>query len=89
MLAVPVAPEETLRIARECGRSGMSRLAPPFCGVGDHYQDFPQVPDEEVVQLLRHAASGRSSAQAARIGVESEADCRDSTSARRPSWGTS
>lgn len=31
---------------------------PLFRAVGEHYQDFAQVPDEEVVRLLRqHAAS--------------------------------
>jgi putative phosphoribosyl transferase len=56
VLAVPVAPQDTLdELASECDEL-VCLLAPaPFYAVGMHYRDFSQTSDEEVVQLLTAA----------------------------------
>jgi putative phosphoribosyl transferase len=60
VLAVPVAPHETLlRLASQADR--VVCLAEPhgFRSVGEHYAEFPQVDDDEVVAALRSAARPR------------------------------
>lgn len=54
IVAVPVAPPETLaKLAGHCDRLECL-LAPEFMGaVGAFYEDFRQVEDEEVLELLR------------------------------------
>jgi putative phosphoribosyl transferase len=56
ILAVPVAPAETLReLAKECDEI-VCLIAPyPFYAVGVHYADFRQTTDAEVTQLLAAA----------------------------------
>ena len=67
VLAVPVAPEVTVRIAEGTADEVVCLESPsPFFGVGEWYHDFSQVPDEEVVDLLQ-GGIGRRAAEAARI----------------------
>jgi putative phosphoribosyl transferase len=50
VLAVPVAPEVTVRIAEEVADEVVCLESPtPFFGVGEWYRDFSQVSDEEVM----------------------------------------
>ena len=59
VLAVPVAPEVTVRIAEEVADEVVCLESPtPFFGVGEWYRDFSQVSDEEVVALLQRTESG-------------------------------
>jgi len=54
VLAVPVAPPDTVHALRSLVDDLVCLAQPePFRAVGLHYRDFPQVGDEEVVQLLR------------------------------------
>lgn len=58
--AVPVAPPETLeRVARMADQVVCLEAPANFQAVGQFYRDFPQVGDEEVIELLR--TSGTSS----------------------------
>lgn len=55
--AVPVAPPETLRRVAELADEVVCLQAPEyFQAVGQFYQNFSQVEDEEVVDILRHSA---------------------------------
>ncbi|HET7574046.1 MAG TPA: phosphoribosyltransferase family protein [Solirubrobacterales bacterium] len=60
VLAVPVCPPDTERRLREEADEVICLQAPPrFFGVGQFYEDFSQVSDEEVVSILaefEHAA---------------------------------
>jgi putative phosphoribosyl transferase len=57
VLAVPVAPPETLEEIRPLADDLVCLAAPPdFAAVGLHYLDFAQTDDEEVIALL---AEGR------------------------------
>ncbi|MFN9746732.1 MAG: phosphoribosyltransferase [Betaproteobacteria bacterium] len=57
VLAVPVAPHETLmRLAGLADRVVCLAEPPGFRSVGEHYAEFPQVDDDEVVAALRAAA---------------------------------
>ncbi len=63
ILAVPVAPRETVALLRGKVDEVVCLESPePFYAIGLHYRDFHQVPDEEVVELLRAAASAAGSA---------------------------
>jgi putative phosphoribosyl transferase len=54
ILAVPVAPHETITLLRkEVDEVVCLEMPEPFYAIGLHYRDFHQVPDEEVVELLR------------------------------------
>jgi hypothetical protein len=54
IIAVPVAPQEALRHFRERGERLICLLEPEvFWAIGQFYEDFTQVSDEEVVALLR------------------------------------
>ena len=65
VLAVPVAPADTLRqLAADCDDIVCLAKPEPFYAVGPHYQDFRQTTDEEVVRLLAKAQQ-RSAASAA------------------------
>jgi putative phosphoribosyl transferase len=56
ILAAPVAPPEALyRLAREADEVVVLETPEPFYAVGQWYLDFPQVPDERVVDLLARA----------------------------------
>ena len=53
VLAVPVAPADTLReLAAECDDVVCLATPEPFYAVGPHYRDFRQTEDAEVVRLL-------------------------------------
>ncbi len=53
--AVPVAPPETLKRVAEMADEVVCLQAPEyFQAVGQFYQNFSQVEDEEVVDILRH-----------------------------------
>lgn len=57
LLAVPVAPEETLAALRAEGEEVLCLETPRFFhGVGAHYRDFHQLEDAEVIRLLDAAA---------------------------------
>jgi len=56
IVAVPVAPPESVRVLKEEGASNVIVLEPPeeYMGaVGAHYIQFEQTEDEEVIRLLR------------------------------------
>ena len=62
IVAVPVAPMESLRALKEEGAGDVIVLEPPegFLGaVGAHYDRFEQVPDEEVIRLLQSMYEAR------------------------------
>jgi len=57
LLAVPVAAPDTLEDLRVEVDEAVCLLAPPLLrGVGAHYEDFGQTPDEEVIRLMDEAA---------------------------------
>lgn len=56
VLAVPVAPEDTLdRLRKEVDEAVCLETPPDFYAVGQFYRAFPQLRDEEVVELLDQA----------------------------------
>ncbi len=56
VIAVPVAAAETCEAMRREADEVVCALAPePFIAVGQWYQDFSQITDEEVSELLRRA----------------------------------
>lgn len=63
VLAVPVAPPDTLT-AFSADADDVVCLSTPamFRAVGEHYEDFDQTTNEEVVRLLRQAQEGRGAA---------------------------
>lgn len=57
VLAAPVAPREALRrLASEADEVVVLETPEPFYAVGQWYEDFPQVPDERVIELLARAS---------------------------------
>ena len=57
VLAVPVAPADTLRELAQLADEVVCLMTPePFYAVGAFYRDFTQTSDEEVIDLLRRAA---------------------------------
>ena len=59
VLAVPVAPRETLDALRDEVDDMICLAAPePFVAVGAHYEDFAQVEDDVVVALMRSKVGG-------------------------------
>lgn len=58
VLAVPVCPPETARRLREDADEVVCLQAPPrFLGVGQWYEDFSQISDEEVLAVLEESHS--------------------------------
>jgi putative phosphoribosyl transferase len=56
VLAVPVAPRDTIAEMRElCDQVVCLATPEPFYAVGQHYRDFTQTEDREVVDLLSQA----------------------------------
>jgi predicted phosphoribosyltransferase len=56
--ALPVGPRETLsEIGRHVDRLIVLAMPEPFYAVGNHYADFRQVSDDEVVRYLKDAAA--------------------------------
>jgi putative phosphoribosyl transferase len=65
VLAVPVAPRDTIRqLGDECDEIVCLATPEPFHAVGVHYEDFTQTSDEEVIELLDRAAAFLHSAEA-------------------------
>jgi predicted phosphoribosyltransferase len=65
VVAVPVAPEETIQTIRQHADEVICLAMPdPFYAIGLHYTSFPEVTDDEVVELLQ--ASRRVSIEGAR-----------------------
>ena len=57
VLAVPVAPRDTLEALRAEVDQVVCLLTPqPFYAVGEHYDEFPQVDDQEVLEALDAAS---------------------------------
>ncbi len=57
VLAVPVAPADSLAVLRaDVDEIECLETPSPFWAIGLHYADFEQVPDDEVVRLLKRAA---------------------------------
>lgn len=56
VLAVPVAPPETIRQLQPlCDEIVVLATPDPFFAVGRHYRDFSQVEDDEVIDFLKSA----------------------------------
>lgn len=54
--AIPVGPEETIRVARTRVDELVVLATPePFWAVGNHYADFAQVSDQDVIEYLNLA----------------------------------
>ena len=65
VLAVPVAPRDTLELLRpEVDQVVCLDTPYPFFAVGEHYQHFHQVEDDEVIEALDAAARSKPSAGA-------------------------
>ena len=59
-VAVPVSSREALiRVSREADRAEAVLVPEEFFAVGEFYEHFPQVEDDEVVELLRSARRSR------------------------------
>jgi len=76
VLAVPVAPADTVDLAQRVADEVVCLECPaPFFGVGQWYRDFPQVSDDEVVELLHRATSGpEASGPPSTVAIDA-ADC--------------
>ena len=60
VLAVPVAPTEILdRLGPEADELRILHMPEPFYAVGQWYEEFGQVSDERVIELLSKARSGQ------------------------------
>ncbi|RVQ69829.1 phosphoribosyltransferase [Croceicoccus ponticola] len=58
VLAVPVAPPDTIeRLRPLCDEIVVLAMPEPFYAVGQHYVDFTQVEDREVMELLKAATN--------------------------------
>ncbi|MDP3948919.1 MAG: phosphoribosyltransferase family protein [bacterium] len=59
IVAVPVASDESLqKIEKEIDRVVcLERVGPYFFAVGEHYEHFPQVSDEEVISALKSVSA--------------------------------
>jgi putative phosphoribosyl transferase len=56
VVAVPVAPPDTVEVLRAAADEVICPVTPePFISLGRWYEDFTQVSDEEVRDLLKHA----------------------------------
>jgi putative phosphoribosyl transferase len=56
ILAVPVAPEDTLvELRKLCDQIVCLQTPQPFYAVGAHYKDFTQTTDTQVIDLLAKA----------------------------------
>jgi putative phosphoribosyl transferase len=55
IIAVPVAPKETVKLLKQEADEVevVTSLSSTFRSVGQFYQDFNQVPDEKVIEILR------------------------------------
>jgi putative phosphoribosyl transferase len=77
VLAVPVAPRDTLeRLRAEVDRVVCLDTPYPFFAVGEHYQHFPQVDDDEVIAALDAAARSAPSAGGERQPIQPPGETR-------------
>ncbi|OGM29891.1 hypothetical protein A2630_03940 [Candidatus Woesebacteria bacterium RIFCSPHIGHO2_01_FULL_44_10] len=54
VLALPVGPKDTIkRLNRLVDKIVVLETPPDFLAVGQFYRDFPQITDEEVIELLQ------------------------------------
>jgi len=77
VMAIPVAPPETLERLRPLVDHAECLLVPPlFYAVGQFYVSFGPTPEETVIKLLRKAGAGGAaeSAAGAAAGADAEAD---------------
>ncbi len=59
ILAVPVSPPDTVAtLAVEVDKVICPLQPEEFCAVGDHYQDFQQLTDEDVREMLKLVWNG-------------------------------
>ena len=78
VLAVPVAPSETVEELREVADDVVCLATPaPFFAIGEWYDDFSQVPDQRVSALLAAAASAKVEATATATSVDPPENQRD------------
>jgi len=64
VVATPVAPRNTVHSLRhEVDELVCTKIPDPFYGVGQFYEDFSQVSDEEVIELLKRARHPREAAR--------------------------
>lgn len=69
VLAVPVAPASTCKRLREYVDDLVCVHAPErFYAIGQFYEDFSQVTDEQVIEVLRRGVQQRASARGAAAG---------------------
>ncbi len=58
IVALPVAPEDALKKFADSVDEIICLKVPPFLGaISQFYEDFEQVPDEQVMEILREAAA--------------------------------
>lgn len=73
VLAVPVAPASTCRRLREYVDELVCVYTPErFYAIGQFYDDFAQVTDEQVIEILRRAARPGASARSAASGSKGD-----------------
>ncbi|MEX1172358.1 MAG: phosphoribosyltransferase [Chloroflexota bacterium] len=66
VLAVPVAPEDNVAMMRGVADEVVALQTPTwFLSIGEHYEDFRQTSDDEVVALLEQSATAKSGLAAA------------------------
>ena len=79
LLAVPVAPKEAIAALRGEADDIICLETPePFWGIGLHYADFHQVPDEEVIRILDEAQASKEEKK------PKEAKAKNGKKAKRP-----
>lgn len=66
MLAVPVAPADTLEKLSGAAEIVCLAMPSPFGAVGLYYDDFTQTPDNEVIELLAQRRATGVAGRAAR-----------------------
>jgi putative phosphoribosyl transferase len=60
VIAAPVAPRETVAtLRREVDETVFCSVPEPFYAIGQFYEEFDQVSDDEVISILRQSWSGR------------------------------
>ncbi|HUY48065.1 MAG TPA: phosphoribosyltransferase family protein [Streptosporangiaceae bacterium] len=78
VLAVPVAPRATVNALADAADEVVCLEVPePFFAIGQWYRDFSQTADEEVVDLLRRAATGAAAGAREEAGVEAHVAAGD------------
>lgn len=75
VLAVPVGPASTCKRLREHVDDLVCVYAPErFYAIGQFYQDFSQVTDDQVIEILRRAAQPKNSARGAAATSTADSD---------------